>query len=149
MKLTSADLKNIYYNLSTYNVMYDESLFGTQKYIFGSYYVSLLGPEISVGKLNQKYMDLWNANKDSQDNPIYKLSIAVKNKYNGKNFINPYENEPTEKIVQESANTFEKILTKNAVAVFPYDFQKTPEKYTKMIYEMKRFFIQKIHENYK
>jgi len=147
MKLTIADIKEIWYNISTQKIQID-SIFGVKQYSFGPFAILPSETHISVCK-NGKVIDEWKSAYNSKDDPIYQMSVAVKNKANGKPFTNPYENMSVDTTVQKCANTFEKVMTQNASAIFPYNFQKDKQKYTQTISEMKQIFAQKIREKCK
>lgn len=147
MKLTIADIKEIWYNISTQNIKVD-SIFGLPEYSFGPFSIMPDEEHISVCK-NDKLIDEWKSSRNSKDDPIYQISVAVVNKANGKPFTNPYANMSVDTTVQKCASSFEKIMTQNARTIFPYDFQKKQDEYTKLIAEMKGFFADKIRQKIK
>ena len=150
MKLTTEEIQDIYYDLSTYPVeRRRSSLFDPIKhttYIFGDYEVRLLGSCVSVFKGNS-YMD--SCDTTSGNHPVFKIYEAALDKCEGRQFVNPYEKMSAELTVKKSAHKFEEVFTQNAKKIFPYDYRKDKGKYAQIINEMKQIFAQKIQEKCK
>lgn len=142
--------KNIYYELRTNNVYIEEKPQYTQ-YTFGCYQIHSYWDHLYICKLNPTngvfvFMSLpdtdWH--EDEPKNVAYEIFIAVKNKANGKKYIDPYKNMPVDKVIGDSVDRFDKIFKERAADIFPYDM---PEKqYKKTIAEMKKIFAQKIKQ---
>ena len=149
MRLTTAEIQDIYYDLSTHPVERRRSLFEPIKYtiyIFGDYEVRLLGSYISVLKGNS-YMD--SCHRTSGNHPVFKIYVAALDKCEGRQFVNPYEKMSAELTVKKSAHKFEEVFTQIAKKIFPYDYSKDKGTYAQIITEMKQIFAQKIQEKCK
>lgn len=91
----------------------------------------------------------WYGKSDSKLDKLYRLYIAVKNKSEGKEYIDPYANKPIEKVANNSAKILGKMIIDKTPDLFPYNYLQDLKKYRQIINETKLFFAQKIRENYK
>lgn len=142
--------KNIYYELRMNNVYAEEKPQYTQ-YTFGRYQIHSYWDHLYICELNQTsgnfvFMSLpdtdWH--EDEPKNIAYEIFIAVKNKANGKSYIDPYKNMSVDKVIKDSVDRFDKIFKAYAADIFPYDMSK--QQYTKTIAEMRSIFTQKIKQ---
>ncbi len=145
--------KNIYYELRTNNVLVEEKKQYIQ-YTFGRYRIDSYWDHLFICKLNPEngvyvYMSVSERGTDWYEgdpkNSAYEIFIAVQNKANGEEYIDPYKNMPVNEVVKDSVKRFDTIFTEYANDIFPYDMPK--QQYTKTIAEMRKILVQGIKQH--
>lgn len=163
-KISETSLKEAYYYLSKNKVQVATLKCGFVKsYTFGEcvMYVSTHATrgvtEIYIKERRNPlfFMSLrwnnpnWYGKSDPKSDKLYQLYIAVKNKSEGKEYIDPYANKPIEKVANNSAKILGEMIIEKTPDLFPYNYLQDLKKYRQIINETKQFFAQKIRENYK
>ena len=123
--MKEGDKKNIYYELRTNNVSKEQQDTHIE-YTFGRYRIYSYYDYIIIGKFNPTngaFVHMPNADwgDDYPENDTYAIYIAAKNKHEGKEYIDPYKNMSATEVIQDSTTRFNKIFTKHAADIFPYD----------------------------
>ena len=146
--------RNIYYELSKKTVIptEEERPYWRLLYKFGSYCIEQNCDYIAILKFNKTansfvYVNdtIWDED-DSKENDIYKIYTAVKNKSEGKEYIDPYKNIPADVAIKDSTKCFLKQLSENADDFLPYDMSK--QERLRTITEMKKVLIQRLKKHY-
>ena len=149
--MKEGDKKKIYYELSKHSVSREKRLTNRIDYTFGNYRLQVYSDRIFVSKrnpINQVFVVIRDASWSSSipQNATYEIYIAVKNKYENKEYIDPYKNLSTNDIIKDSANRFDKIFTEYAADIFPYDMPE--QQYVKTVAELKDILSQKLRKHY-
>lgn len=144
--MTEGDKKKIYYELRTHSVSKEKRLNYTD-YTFGNYRVHVYWNRIIMSRLNpanRAFVIMRDTGWSDvfPKNDTYDIYIAAKNKYEGKQYVDPYKNIPIKKVIEDSVSRFDKIFTEHAADIFPYDMPE--QQYIKTITEMENVLAQKI-----
>lgn len=146
--------RNIYYELSKKTVIKteEERPYWRFLYKFGSYCIERNYDYIAILKFNKTancfvYVNdtIWDED-DSKEADIYKIYTAVKNKSEGKEYIDPYKDIPVGVAIKDSTKCFLKQLSENADDFLPYDMSK--QERLRTIAEMKKVLIQRLKKHY-
>ena len=161
-KISEENLKKAYYYLSKDQVQVTDSKCGYITYTFGECDMEVnTGPKgvtqiyITERGNHWFFMSLrwenpnWYGIGDSKSDKLYKLYLAVKNKSEGKEYIDPYAKKSIEFVANNSAKILGKMIKDQTSDLFPYNYPADLKKYKQIINETKLFFAQKIRENYK
>lgn len=146
--------RNIYYELSKKTVIKteEERPYWRFLYKFGSYCIEQNYDYIAILKFNKNansfvYVNdtIWDED-DSKEDDIYKIYTAVKNKSEGKEYLDPYKNIPADVAIKESTKRFFEQMLKTADDFLPYDMSK--QERLRTIAEMKKVLIQRLKKHY-
>lgn len=147
--------RSIYNELRTHDVVKSEKksmigFFECWQYTFGHYRIYEYWDHIRIHELNPKnecfvIMDDAEWSDECPHNTTYEICTAVKNKLEGKPYIDPY-NRTKRATIKDTTRGFDDNMSKNANDFLPYDVSK--ELRVKIITEMKRVLINNLERHY-
>ena len=151
--MTEGEKKKIYYDLRNNNVCKGK-LYGylCTTYTFGHYRIEDWYDYINISKAQENkpgvFVNIYGAewDEDYPKNDVYAISVAVKNKLEGKEYTDPYKDIPTDVEIKNLTKYFGKQMLEKSDEFLPVYIPKYQALRT--IVEMKQNLAQKLKQYY-